>query len=127
MRILLVDDSDFSRATLKHFFAEISDIEIVEASNGIEALEKHRSFKPEIIFMDITMPDLDGLGTLKIISLTDKKTKVIMASALGNQNYICEEALKYGAFAVLAKPIQRETALKALMDAQSQCTIGEVP
>lgn len=125
MRILLVDDSDFSRATLKHFFAEISDIEIVEASNGIEALEKHRSFKPEIIFMDITMPDLDGLGTLKIISLTDKKVKIIMVSALGNQNYICEEALKYGAFTVLAKPVKRETALQALLDAQAQFKAGE--
>ncbi len=125
MRILLVDDSDFSRATLKHFFAEIKDLEITEASNGIEALEKHRSFKPEIIFMDITMPDLDGLGTLKILSLTDQKVKVIMVSALGNQNYICEEALKYGAFAVLSKPIKRDIALQALLDAQDQIKIGE--
>jgi two-component system chemotaxis response regulator CheY len=125
MRILLVDDSDFSRATLKHFFTELSDIEIVEAANGIEALEKHRSFKPEIIFMDITMPDLDGLGTLKIISLTDKKVKIIMVSALGNQNYICEEATKYGAFAIMAKPVNRDMALQTLLNAQAQLKAGE--
>jgi len=125
MRILLVDDSDFSRATLRHFFAEISDIEIVEASNGIEALEKHRSFKPEIIFMDITMPDLDGLGTLKIISLTDKKAKIIMVSALGNQNYISEEALKYGAFAIMAKPVNRDMVLQTFFNVQAQFRAGE--
>lgn len=127
MRILLVDDSDFSRATLKHFFAEINDIEIIEASNGIDALEKHRTYQPEIIFMDITMPDLDGLGTLKIISLTDKKVKIIMVSALGNQNYISEEAFKYGAFSVMAKPVKRDMALQTLLDAKALCKEGEHP
>jgi len=125
MKILLVDDSDFSRTTLKHFFAEIKDIEIAEASNGIEALEKHRSFRPKIIFMDITMPDLDGLGTLKIISLTDQKVKIIIISALGNQKYLCEEAFKYGALVVLAKPIKKAIALQALLDAQNQIRVGE--
>ena len=127
MRILLVDDSDFSRATLKHFFAEINDIEIIEASNGIDALEKHRTYQPEIIFMDITMPDLDGLGTLKIISLTDKKVKIIMVSALGNQNYISEEAFKYGAFSVMANPVKRDLALQTLLDAKALCKEGEHP
>lgn len=118
MRVLIVDDSDFSRNTLKHYLAEIEDIKIAEASNGIEALEKHRTFQPEVIFMDITMPDLDGLGTLKIFSLTDKKVKIIMVSALGNQQYICDEALKHGAFTVLAKPLKRDVALTALSEAR---------
>lgn len=119
MRVLLVDDSELSRTTLKHHLAEFSGIESAEAENGIEALEKHRSFQPEIIFLDITMPDLDGLGTLKIFSLIDKKVKIIMVSALGNQQYISDEAIKYGAFAVLAKPLKRDTALQVLSEASA--------
>jgi len=124
MRILLVDDSVLSRRILKHIITEIRPSEIAEASNGIEALEKHRSFKPEIIFMDITMPDLDGLGTLKIISLIDKQVKIIMVSSLGNHKYICDEALKFGAFSVLAKPVQKDV-LQALLAVQGQSMVGE--
>lgn len=125
MRILIVDDSDFSRVTLKHFFSEITDLEFMEASNGIEALDYHRSFKPDIIFMDITMPHLDGLGTLKILSMTDKKVKIIMVSALGNQSFVCQEALKNGAFSILAKPVTQDLALKTLRNARNQIRVGE--
>lgn len=125
MRILLVDDSSFSRTTLKRYFADMENLEFAEASNGIEALELHRSFAPDIIFMDITMPQLDGLGTLKIISMVDDKVKIIMVSALGNQTYVAEECKKYGTFAVLAKPVSKEVAIQTLTDAQEQLTAGD--
>jgi len=125
MRILLVDDSSFSRITLKRYFADIEGLEFAEASNGIEALELHRSFAPDIIFMDITMPQLDGLGTLKIFSMVDSKAKIIMVSALGNQTYVVEECKKYGTFAVLAKPVSKDVAIKALKDAEKQLIAGE--
>lgn len=120
MRVLIVDDSDFSRLTYKRFFTEINDLEIAEANNGIEALEQHRSFHPDIIFLDITMPHLDGLATLKTIRIIDKNVIVIMATALGGQNQICQECTALGADTILTKPITKDAALKALLAAAYQ-------
>jgi two-component system chemotaxis response regulator CheY len=124
MKLLIVDDSKYVRVTLRRFFAEVPNIEIVEATNGIEALEYHRSFKPDIIFMDVTMPHLDGLATLKTIRIIDREVNVIMVTALGGQQYLREECLAYGALDVLTKPVMEEQVLQAFMTAVNRLPAG---
>lgn len=122
MKLLIVDDSDFSRLTLQRVVAEVAGLEIAEASNGIEALEQHRIFRPDIIFMDVTMPHLDGLTTLKIVRAIDKKVRIIMITALGTQQYLVDECHAVGISAILAKPILRDVILQAF---QQACLAGE--
>lgn len=127
LRMLIVDDSSFSRAHLKRLLLDVSEIEFAEASNGIEVLEQHRNFKPEVIFMDITMPHLDGLTTLKILRMIDKKVRIIIASSLGNQQSVYKDCLKYGACAVLSKPITQKMAFDALNNATAQIIAVDIP
>lgn len=114
MRLLITDDSKLSRLTIKHFFDNIADIEITEAANGIDALDQHRIFKPDVIFLDITMPQLDGIATLKIINMIDKAVKVIIVTSIGEQRSIQVDCKKYGALAVLSKPVEKEAVLDLL-------------
>lgn len=124
MKLLIVDDSKYVRVTLRRYLDEVPDLEIVEATNGIEALEYHRSFEPDIIFMDVTMPHLDGLATLKTIRILDKNVKVIMVTALGGQQYIRAECLAYGALDVLAKPVVQQQVLQAFIAAADKLSAG---
>ncbi|GMA98945.1 response regulator [Pelosinus sp. IPA-1] len=115
MRILIVDDSRLVRSQLKDFLSSnIASIEIEEAADGKEALEKHRVFKPDAIFLDYIIPAPDGLAVLKTLSETDKKVKVIMTTSLASQNFIYKDCLEYGAVAILQKPIDKENALKII-------------
>ena len=82
MRVLITDDSKMSIISVKHVFDGMEDVEIISAYNGVEALEQHRTFRPDVIFLDITMPVLDGLATLKIIRLLDRKVKIIISVQL---------------------------------------------
>ena len=126
MRLLIVDDSSLVRLQIKRFVEGILNIEIAEAVNGIEALEKHRTFKPDIITLDYIMPAPDGLAVLKILTKIDKNVKIIMASALGNQKYIYKSCIEYGASAIIAKPITKETLLKTIRRVQCGTSAGDV-
>lgn len=117
MKILIVDDSDFSRNTMKRFFMDMTDVRIAEAANGIEALEQHRTFRPDIIFLDVTMPHLDGAATLRILRKIDSQVLIIMATALAGQQYLCNEFIALGIDGVLMKPITKDAALNALLSA----------
>lgn len=114
MRLLIVDDSLLVRTQLKDFFSDSPAIIIEEAVNGIDALEKHRTFKPDIIILDYIIPPPDGLAVLKILSNIDEKVKIIMATTLGNQKFIYKACLECGAVAILTKPITKENALKII-------------
>ncbi len=113
MKVLIADDSDFARSTLKHMIADIGGIEYVEATNGIDTLEKHRSFYPDVIFLDLTMPYLDGLTTLRILRMIDDEVRIIVVSALVSQDFIVEECLSEGANGVVSKPYSRESLYNA--------------
>ncbi|QJW45399.1 response regulator [bacterium BFN5] len=117
MKILFVDDSLFSRNTMKRHFAELSGIQVFEATNGIEALELHRSIQPDVIFLDVTMPYLDGTATLKIIRTIDDNVKIIMATALGGQQYLCNEFIALGVDGILTKPVTKDAALNVFYTA----------
>ena len=127
MKLLIVDDSILSRLTLLDHFNGMHSVQIAEASNGVEALEQHRSFQPDIIFLDLTMPVLDGLSTLKILTKIDPRVKVIIVSSVGDQPSVQADAAKYGAFAIIAKPIDKVNALRLFHNAEKQLNAGDPP
>ncbi len=102
--ILIVDDSLFMRRMLKNILVEANYARIIEAENGIEAIEKYKIFSPEIVLMDITMPELNGAEALKEIMKIDRNAKVIMCTALGGQKAIIQESIKNGARDFIVKP-----------------------
>jgi two-component system chemotaxis response regulator CheY len=92
----------------------IADFELYEAANGIEALEKHRTIHPDIIFLDITMPHLDGVATLSTLRLIDTKVKIIMITALGSHPHIAAKCLHIGANDIAAKPPDKTVIMEIL-------------
>lgn len=104
-KILIVDDSRTSRKILRNIL-EAGNHEIVgEAINGEDALEQYKTLKPDAVTMDITMPVMDGIESLKHIMAYDNKAKVIMVTAAGQKTKMVE-AVKLGAIEFLAKPFE---------------------
>ncbi len=111
-KVLIVDDAEFLRMRIsKMLIAE--GYEVIEAENGAQAVEKYQSNKPDVVLMDITMPEMDGLTALKTIKGLDTKAKVIMLTALGQESVVLE-AIKSGARDFVVKPFERERVLNAL-------------
>lgn len=117
MRILIADDSTLSRKTLRKMLETFPELQFAEAANGIEVLEQHRDFKPDLIFMDITMPHMDGVATLRILRCIDRQVKVIVATALGGQKVLVKECRALGASAVLSKPLTKDVVVDAYFHA----------
>ena len=84
-RVLVVDDAAFMRMMVKDILSK-NGYEIVgEAENGMKALEKYQELKPDLVTMDITMPEMDGISAVKEIKKVDPNAKVVMCSAMGQQ------------------------------------------
>ena len=112
-RILIVDDAVFMRMKLKDIL-EKNGYEVAgEARNGQEALDKYQAEKPDLVTMDITMPDVDGLDGLKMIMKADPNAKVVMCSAMGQQGMVMD-AIKSGAVDFIVKPFDTERVIKSL-------------
>lgn len=112
-RVLVVDDAAFMRLSLKTILERNGYEVIGEASNGNDAIEKFKILKPDIVTMDITMPDLDGIQALIEIIKFDPKANIIMLSAMGQEPRI-REAIISGAKGFIVKPFKEENLLKAL-------------
>lgn len=105
--ILIADDASFMRGTLK-YIAERAHHEVVgTAKEGKEALEMYTKLKPDLVFLDILMEGIDGITTLKAIRKQDPEAKVVMVTALG-QEQKQKEAAKLGASGYIMKPFKRE-------------------
>ncbi|MCK6563976.1 MAG: response regulator [Dehalococcoidia bacterium] len=87
--------------------------EVIQAENGLEAIEKYRASKPDAVLMDITMPEMDGLAALKEIKAIDPAARVAMVTALGQQQIVLE-AVKSGAKDFLVKPAEPDRVLAAV-------------
>ena len=112
-KIVVVDDAEFMRLALKTSL-EKNGYEVVgEAENGLKGLELYKSKKPDIITLDITMPIMEGIATLKEIMKYDPKANVIMVSALGQETKV-RQAVILGAKSFIVKPFGDETLLKAI-------------
>ena len=114
MKFLIVDDSAFMRTQIKQAFSAFTTIQFEEAANGIEALEKHRTFKPDVMVIDYVIPAPDGLAIVKILAKIDPKVKVIMVTSLGNQRFIYKDCIECGVLAILSKPVTKEDVIKTL-------------
>ncbi|WP_322795276.1 response regulator [Tepidiforma sp.] len=110
--ILVVDDAAFMRMRMSKILTE-AGYEVIQAENGLDALEKYRTAKPDAVLMDITMPEMDGLTALKEIRKVDPNAKVAMVTALGQQQIVLE-AVKSGAKDFLVKPAEADRVLAAV-------------
>ena len=112
-RVLVVDDAAFMRLSLKTTL-EKNGYEVVgEAENGVKAIEMYKMFNPEIVTMDITMPDMDGVEALAEIIKFDPRANVIMLSAMGQEGKI-RDAVLNGAKGFIVKPFKEEYLIKSL-------------
>lgn len=111
--VLLVDDASFIRCTLRLMLEKNGYAVAGEAVNGQEAIIKYKELQPDIVTMDITMPEMDGISALKAIKTMDPKATVVMISAMG-QELLVKEAIINGANYFLVKPFNEEQVLKTL-------------
>lgn len=108
--VLIVDDSRTSRRILRNILTENGYEVIGEASDGQTGYEKYIELKPDLVTLDITMPVLDGLGTLEKIMQLNSEAKVIMVTAAGQKSKMVE-AIKLGAAEFIQKPFEPEQIL----------------
>lgn len=108
-----MDDAMFMRGVLRGILEQNGYEVAGEASNGLEAIEMYKLLKPDLVTMDITMPDMTGLKAVKAIKEIDSDAKVIMCSAMG-QNAMVMEAIKSGARDFIIKPVKASAVLEAL-------------
>ena len=112
-RILLVDDAAFMRMMLKDILTKNGYEVVGEAENGNKAIEKYGELKPDLVTMDITMPEMDGLAALKAIKAADANAKVVMCSAMGQQAMVIE-SIQAGAKDFIVKPFQPDRVIDAI-------------
>lgn len=111
--LMIVDDASFMRLTIKNMLNENEYKVVAEAADGLEAVEKYDKFKPDIVTMDITMPNMTGIEALKKIKEIHRGAKVVMISAVGQEAFI-KEAVLSGATTFIVKPFQKEKLLEVL-------------
>jgi two-component system chemotaxis response regulator CheY len=112
-RVLVVDDAAFMRMMIKNILIE-GGYEIVgEAENGKEAIDAFKELRPDLVTMDITMPEMDGIDAVKGILEIDKDAKIIMCSAMGQQAMVID-AIQAGARDFVVKPFKPDRVLAAI-------------
>lgn len=112
-RVLIVDDAAFMRMLLKDIITKAGYEVVGEASNGAEAVEKYRELKPDIVTMDITMPEMNGIEAIKKIREFAPDAKIIVCSVMGQQAMVVE-AIQAGAKDFIVKPFQHSRVVEAL-------------
>lgn len=112
-RILITDDALFMRVTLKNILTKNGYEVAGEATNGRESVELYKSLKPDLVTMDITMPELDGIKALREIRQFDSNAVVIMCTAMGQKNLVME-AVQAGAKDYIIKPFQPDKVLESV-------------
>ena len=112
-KILITDDALFMRVTLKNLLVNNGYEVAGEATNGREALEKYIETRPDVVFMDITMPIMDGITATRAIKATDPNAKVIMCTAMGQKNMVME-AIQAGAKDFIVKPFSPERVIESI-------------
>jgi two-component system, chemotaxis family, chemotaxis protein CheY len=111
-RILVVDDATFMRVRACKVLSD-NGYEVEQAENGLEAIKKFTEWHPDVVLMDITMPEMDGLEALKQIRRLDPSARIAMVSAMGQQAIVMD-ALKSGARDFIVKPFQPDRMLAAI-------------
>ena len=111
--ILICDDAAFMRMMIKDILTKNGYNVAGEAENGVKAVEKYNELKPDLVLMDITMPEMDGIQALKKIKEADSSALVIMCSAMGQQAMVIE-SIQAGAKDFIVKPCQADRVIEAV-------------
>ncbi|MFS8631302.1 MAG: response regulator [Bacillales bacterium] len=112
-RILVVDDAAFMRMMIKDILVKNGYQVVGEAADGMQAIEKFKELRPDLVTMDITMPEMDGIQALKEIRKIDPNAKIIMCSAMGQQAMVID-AIQAGAKDFIVKPFQADRVIEAI-------------
>ena len=113
-KVLIVDDAMFMRAMIRDILVNSGRYEVAgEAANGEEAVAQYRALKPDVVTMDIVMPQMDGIEACKEILRFDGKAKIVMCSALGQEALVIE-SIAAGARDFVVKPFSAEKVLKVI-------------
>ena len=112
-RVLIVDDAAFMRVSIKNVITKNGFEVVGEAENGAIGVQRYQELKPDIVTLDITMPEMSGLDALKQIMAINPKANVIMVSALG-QEAMVREAVISGAKGFIVKPFKEDVIMAAL-------------
>ncbi len=112
-KILVVDDAGFMRMMIKNYLTKAGYSTIIEGEDGEKAVSLYKSELPDLVIMDITMPNLDGIGALRAIKEVDPNAKVVMCSAMGQEAMVME-AIKLGAKDFIVKPFKQERILETV-------------
>lgn len=120
LRLLIVDDSKIALAQLQSIINDIDGAEVAEtADNGLGAVQLASSVAPDLILMDIVMPEMDGLSALRLLHAKNPDVRVAMVSSLGGSGTHAEEAFRLGAVQVIGKPYDSEQ-IEALIESELQ-------
>ena len=111
--ILVVDDAAFMRMTIKKMVEPHGHKVTCEAENGVEAIKRFLEFKPDIVLLDITMPEMNGVEALKRIKEAKPDAKVIICSAMGQQAMVAQ-TIQYGAKDFIVKPFEEDRLIAAI-------------
>ncbi|MDF2627644.1 MAG: cheY [Symbiobacteriaceae bacterium] len=111
-KVLLVDDAAFMRMRCAKLLTA-EGFQVAEAANGREAVEQYEAVRPDLVLMDITMPEMDGITATREITQRDRAANVIMVSALGQQSMVME-AIRAGARDFVVKPYEPDRVLGAI-------------
>lgn len=112
-RVLVVDDAAFMRMMLTNMLTKGGHEVVGQAENGKQALEMYSSLLPDLVTLDITMPEMDGLEALKLIMEKDPNAKIVMCSAMGQQAMVLD-AVKSGAKDFIVKPFEDSKILETV-------------
>lgn len=113
MNILVVDDAMFMRKMLEGILTKHGHTIVGEASNGKEALSVYKKCHPDLVTMDITMPEVDGIEGVKLIKEYDKDAVIVMCSAMGQQAMVID-AIQAGAKDFIVKPFDEGRIISAI-------------
>ena len=112
-KILIVDDAAFMRMMIKDILTKNGYEVVGEAENGARAIERYKELSPDLVIMDITMPEVDGIQAVKEIKKINSESKIIMCSAMGQQAMVIE-SIQAGARDFIVKPFQAERVVEAV-------------
>jgi two-component system chemotaxis response regulator CheY len=115
-RVLVTDDAAFMRMMLSDILKKAGHEIIGEAANGIEAVDKYQKLQPDLVTLDITMPEMDGIEALQRIKAIAPDAKVIMCSAMGQQAMVVK-AIQSGAKDFIVKPFQSDRVIESIQRA----------
>lgn len=112
-KVMIVDDAAFMRMKLKDILEKNGYSVVGEAQNGVEAVEMYNTVNPDIVTMDITMPEMDGVEALKQIKGKDPQATIVMCSAMGQQGMVMD-AIRSGAVDFIVKPFDTNRVIESL-------------